>query len=357
MKKKGFTLVELLAVIIVLAVIILVALPKIATRLQRGKDNAFLVLSKNVIRQLTYNDFSSGMSTLADMDLGNMNVAGINLNESIAYVADDSIYLNLVGSSEYSGMNLCGVNLSTKEAEVQSTACPAPTLYTVTFNPNGGVLTKTTKQVLAGGTYGDLPVPVRTGYRFMGWNGKNKLNLNDREVSQPGGAYGNTSVRNLLDGKGLYNGLTANNYYSNGMIQEYNIDRINNNVTIKATSSSGYGLGFDIVVTPNTTYTISKGTNSQLSFRLGYYKEDGTFISFNSNASQKYTFTTPANTKYLTLVVGTDSASQANTTLTNYNIQIESGSTNTTFEPFYIRNDTKVVQNTNHTLTAVWEPI
>lgn len=42
---------------------------------------------------------------------------------------------------------------------------------TVTFDPNGGTLGdgEQSKSVQRNGTYGTLPVPKRTGYRFDGW--------------------------------------------------------------------------------------------------------------------------------------------------------------------------------------------
>ena len=41
--------------------------------------------------------------------------------------------------------------------------------YTVTFNANGGSVTPAGKSVTYDSTYGDLPVPTRTGYDFDGW--------------------------------------------------------------------------------------------------------------------------------------------------------------------------------------------
>ena len=41
--------------------------------------------------------------------------------------------------------------------------------YTVTFNPNGGTVSPTTKTVTYDSTYGSLPTPTRTGYNFAGW--------------------------------------------------------------------------------------------------------------------------------------------------------------------------------------------
>ena len=41
--------------------------------------------------------------------------------------------------------------------------------YTVTFNPNGGTVSPTSKMVLCDTAYGDLPTPTRTYYDFLGW--------------------------------------------------------------------------------------------------------------------------------------------------------------------------------------------
>ena len=46
--------------------------------------------------------------------------------------------------------------------------------YTVTFDPNGGQLSATggltSKQVKLGDSYGELPIPTRTNYSFLGWS-------------------------------------------------------------------------------------------------------------------------------------------------------------------------------------------
>lgn len=41
--------------------------------------------------------------------------------------------------------------------------------YTVSFDANGGTVGVGSMTVTAGGTYGDLPTPTRTGYSFQGW--------------------------------------------------------------------------------------------------------------------------------------------------------------------------------------------
>lgn len=41
--------------------------------------------------------------------------------------------------------------------------------YTVTFDPNGGTVSETSRQVEQGKPIGALPTPTRTGYTFLGW--------------------------------------------------------------------------------------------------------------------------------------------------------------------------------------------
>ncbi|WP_322204081.1 leucine-rich repeat protein [Acutalibacter intestini] len=50
-----------------------------------------------------------------------------------------------------------------------TTPSPSPQLYTVTFDPNGGIVNTTNKIVTKGQPYGVLPTPVRSGYMFTGW--------------------------------------------------------------------------------------------------------------------------------------------------------------------------------------------
>ncbi len=44
-----------------------------------------------------------------------------------------------------------------------------PNTYTQTFDPNGGTISTTTKSMVYGTTYTDLPTPVKPGYKFLGW--------------------------------------------------------------------------------------------------------------------------------------------------------------------------------------------
>ena len=49
------------------------------------------------------------------------------------------------------------------------TLTPTVATYTVTFNPNGGSVSPTSKSVTYGSTYGSLPTPTRDRHTFLGW--------------------------------------------------------------------------------------------------------------------------------------------------------------------------------------------
>lgn len=51
-------------------------------------------------------------------------------------------------------------------------------IYTVFFDANGGTVTPEQKEVTYNTTYGELPIPTRTGYQFLGW-----LDDNNNEVT------------------------------------------------------------------------------------------------------------------------------------------------------------------------------
>ncbi len=58
MNKKGFTLVELLAVIVVLAILILLAMPRVTTMMEKARVNSFVVEANEIMKvaQTAYND-------------------------------------------------------------------------------------------------------------------------------------------------------------------------------------------------------------------------------------------------------------------------------------------------------------
>lgn len=55
------------------------------------------------------------------------------------------------------------------QGKITYTITPKSIAYTVNFDPNGGTVSTKNIKVTYNSTYGTLPTPTRTGYRFSGW--------------------------------------------------------------------------------------------------------------------------------------------------------------------------------------------
>lgn len=211
-------------------------------------------------------------------------------------------------------------------------------LYMVTFDPDGGTLSETTKEVSYHEPYGELPTPTREGYTFLGWNGKN---LFDYEKST---IYTETTEKLIIDDeqafkrKQSYNNPAMPNIWPNFYTQ----DIIN------------YEEG--------KKYTISFNTWSDSTVNF-----DKTLLYINASTSTNHNLTTITPTKQrligtITYHDNTTTSLHIYPTVTadnNYyisNVQIEEGDTATEYEPYYITPSTTVVQEKNHTLKAIWQP-
>ena len=183
--------------------------------------------------------------------------------------------------------------------------------YTVTFNPNGGTISETTKEVTYNELYGELPTPTKEGYTFMGWKGNN---LFDQDATP----------------------LNKSTYIKgDGTIASYSEFSI-----------------YQIQIKPNTTYTI---TNSGSSEAPGYaiYDSNGTLLSGENYSRRKnITFTTPETASYIIFSVVTSRDSDR---YDREYFKIEEGDTATAWEPFYVTSDTVVVATRDHTLKAIWQ--
>ena len=85
--------------------------------------------------------------------------------------------------------------------------------YTVTFDANGGTVDLPSKEVKYGKEYGNLPVPTRDGYKFMGWNGKNLAEPINEENYSIYNHYNYTNTE-FIENNETYtrvNGIQSNN--------------------------------------------------------------------------------------------------------------------------------------------------
>ena len=346
MNKKGFTLVELLAVIVILGLLVAIINPVVKNLLNDSKES-LSDQQKKLVVEATKKYMIENSELLPE----GSNRAIVYMSDLIDKgVIDNDKIIDPKSKEELNGCVVVSYNNEFNQYDYNYSENDC--LITVTFDPEGGSVDTTSKQVTFNSTYGELPTPTREGYTFKGWRGKNMLKLAGRSERNPGGGYSNTSVRNNLSGNGIYKGMTANNYYLETNVSDYEIDSLNN--IIKVTSKgNGYGIGLDLKVFPNTQYTVS--CTSPCNIRLGQYQEDGTYITWNSATSVlklNETITTSNEINWLLFIASYG----INEQFEYHNIQIEKGDTATEFEPYQeYSSDTIVTKGNDHTLHAIWE--
>lgn len=122
--KKGFTLVELLAVIVILSIILVIAVPKVKDYIISSKERSFMDSAKSILRQLEYINLESDTfneKSLSEFDIDISNI-DYDINNSVVYFKDDKLTINLVGNGHYSGMYACEVTSSSSK-DVSYTPC------------------------------------------------------------------------------------------------------------------------------------------------------------------------------------------------------------------------------------------
>lgn len=175
---------------------------------------------------------------------------------------------------------------------------------------------------------GDLPITydLTTGIGSYGTTtSRNIFNINGRvPVTNEWSGNGN---KRQFTGNQVFIGMTANNYLVSPRITNYSIGE----TTTFTTISSGYGLGFDVAVTPNTTYTCHCNTsNGEL--RIGLFDNTGAYLRYTYNEDNPSTFTfTTKDSEYWAVIVLT--TSKTNTEISFTDIQLELGSVATAYEP------------------------
>ena len=297
----------------------------------------------------------SGNKEFVILDNENENSLGYALSETNNWTTDNSypttenLYLTRGNNSIYNYQNSSVKDENTTFritlTNIESQNQDYQRKYIVTFDPDGGTLSETSKEVSYHEPYGALPTPTKEGYTFMGWNGKNII---DRSQSSyegmkndtPFGAWATTAFNNNW----VINNLNPSTQYT----ISYDVEGIS--VPEYDSKYSG-NLGF---------YLYSQASQPGIYLMSG----DGYYISVGEKYHYNKTFTTPSSVnipeskyvlytysnRYLKDGVGVYS------TIRLYNLQLEEGDTATEYEPYYITPTTTVVQQKNHTLKAIWQP-
>ena len=114
-KKKGFTLVELLAVIVILAVILIIAMPKISDVIKNSKEASLETTAKLIANQAekkyTENQVLDNSSTIKCSDVVKINNTDYE-SCNITFDSKGNAKVTIVGSGKFEGMAVCNANKS-----------------------------------------------------------------------------------------------------------------------------------------------------------------------------------------------------------------------------------------------------
>ena len=121
-RKKGFTLVELLAVIVILAIILAIAVPTISTLIANQKKSAFTAGVKMLLKGVDYDILMNGaIPTTYGAESFGGNSADYTIDE--LFLADGVVNITVVGTA---GGQFAGCNTGTTKGN------PLPTTFTTT---------------------------------------------------------------------------------------------------------------------------------------------------------------------------------------------------------------------------------
>ena len=318
MNKRAFTLIELLAVITILLVLAVVITPKIVQQINKSEEVAYNKQIEEIIN--TSKIYVNQNSNLLQEDI---NV--ITLQElKNSGLLNSSKVLNPITKEELTGCIIVRYTNNKYEymySEEENECNP----IIVTFDSQGGTITKNTKNVIYGETYGNLPTPTREGYTFMGWNGKNKLAIPVE--------YATAKETRIIPIEEMFF-VKAGNYVFTGTVSNATQWR-------------------DAIALKNINEEILSGNDYKPQSWFYYSNPYGIWLlgSDTSYTTRTYTITIKEDC-YIRIMLMFGDASEA-TIVTD--AQLEEGDTATPFEPYYITSDTTVVQDKNHTLKAIWK--
>mgnify|MGYP000678740114 CR=1 FL=1 len=112
-KKKGFTLVELLAVIVILAVILIIAMPKISDVIKNSKESSLETTAKLIASQAekkyTENQVLDNSSTIKCSDVAKISDADYE-SCNITFDSKGNAKVTIVGKGKFEGMAVCNAN-------------------------------------------------------------------------------------------------------------------------------------------------------------------------------------------------------------------------------------------------------
>lgn len=141
MNKRGFTLVELLAIIVVLAIILAVAIPTVSGIIANStkaffKSDVKMVLNAVKLKKLendSFNPLEINKTNIYEL----LKISDINYSSVSFEFDEDKLYLRLVGQNKWQGLIACGVYSNIKVVNSDEICGLDKQAPVVTYEPDG----------------------------------------------------------------------------------------------------------------------------------------------------------------------------------------------------------------------------
>ncbi|MDD4298405.1 MAG: FISUMP domain-containing protein [Bacilli bacterium] len=123
MKKKGFTLVELLAVIVILAIILAISIPGITRVIENTTVSAFLSDAKMIIKTVENKRLTD--ENYLPTNLSELNISDGNYNNVTFSVVEGKVYVKIIGQNKWEGLTACGTYQNMRVGEAIECETPS----------------------------------------------------------------------------------------------------------------------------------------------------------------------------------------------------------------------------------------
>ena len=339
MKRKGFTLIELLGVIIILGILSMITFPIILNQIKNAKQGIKESTKTLIIDAAKdyYEDNTNNYETIEGMTYCIDTKTLIDNNYLNKKLKDEK--LNDIDTTQK-------VKMTYHNDKFNYEVVDSCTYYTVTFDANGGSVDIDSKEVIENSVYGKLPTPTRTGYTFMGWNGRNYYNVEDSNLIANGVTKDDEdwiTIKTIATQK-YYNYYTNNlnvlpNTTYSSFLEIKQIENLTGYFFIASGYQSGYGVHCQFLGLAINNSILSSNRRTIKSSLV-------TDTDFGTANAGLRTFYDNNNNKDNELITFRISVLDKTDSITESNFE---------YEPYYITPETKVVQEQNHTLKAIWK--
>jgi len=168
--KKGFTLVELLAVIVILAIILVIAVPKITKTIDETRNGAFISSAKLIAasaeKKNLENETLGIEQEIECKDL--VELTNDYKNCDISFDENKQAYVTIIGDGKFKGKQIVnGTKNHATVIDLDDTSYIGD--HKLTLDGNGITIDPSEITVTYDAKYSNLPTPTRVGYKFIGW--------------------------------------------------------------------------------------------------------------------------------------------------------------------------------------------